>query len=143
MGQASNIEIAQIIESIINVLILDSADTIEDDQRKSYIDLDYFIPDAPGVHVIITSRSSIAKEMTTLEAVEVADVKPPEAVELFQRYAKTREKAQDIATEVARIVKELGSLALAITLVDPYVSETARLSSDIRGYIPECREGRK
>lgn len=114
------------MESIINVLILDSADTIEDDQRKPYIDLDYFIPDAPGVHVIITSRSSIAKEMTTLE---VADMKPPEAVELFQRYAKTREKGQDIATEVAQTVKELRFLALAITLVDSYVSETARLSS--------------
>ena len=122
MGQASNIEIAQIMESIINVLILDSADTIEDDQQKSYIDLGYFIPDAPGVHV---------KEMTTLEAVKVADMKPPEAVELFQRYAKIREKGQDIATEVAQIVKELGFLALAITLVDSYVSETARLSSDI------------
>ena len=143
MGQASNIEIAQIMESIINVLILDSADTIEDDQQKSYIDLDYFIPDAPGVHVIITSRSSIAKEMTTLEAVEVADMKPPEAVELFQRYAKIREKGQDIATEVAQIVKELGFLALAITLVDSYVLETARLSSDTGGYVPECRQGRK
>lgn len=54
-------------------MILDSADTIDDDQQKSYIDLNYFKPDAPGVHVIITSRSSTAKEMTTLDAVEVAD----------------------------------------------------------------------
>ena len=81
--------------SIINVLILDSADTIEDDQQISYIDLDYYIPDAPGAHVIITSRSSIAKEMTTLEAVEVADMKPPEAVELFQRYAGKGPRQRD------------------------------------------------
>lgn len=70
------------------LVILDSADTIDDDQQKSYIDLDYFIPNAPGVHIIITSRSLIAKEMTTLDAVEVADMEPPEAIELFQRYAK-------------------------------------------------------
>ena len=39
--------------------------------------------DAPGVHIIITLRSSTAKEMTALEAVEVADMELPEAVELF------------------------------------------------------------
>lgn len=115
MGQASNIEIAQITESIINVLILDSADTIEDDQQKSYIDLDYFIPDAPGVHIIITSRSSIAKEITTPKALKVTDMQPPKAIRLFQRSAKINEKGHDIATEVAQMVKELGFLALAIT----------------------------
>ena len=124
-------------------MVLDSADTIDDDQQKSYIDLDYFIPDAPGVHVVITSRSSTAKEMTTLDAVEVADMEPPEAVELFQRYAKIRERGQDITTEVAQIVNELGYLALAITLAGSYVSVTGRLSSDIRQYLLEYRERRK
>ena len=33
------------------LVILDSADTIDDDQQKSYIDLDYFIPDAPSRHL--------------------------------------------------------------------------------------------
>lgn len=47
------------------------------------MDLRYLMPDAPGVHVIITSRSSTAKEMTTLDAVEMADMEPPEAIELF------------------------------------------------------------
>ena len=125
------------------LVILDSADTIDDDQQKSYIDLDYFIPDAPGVHIIITSRSSTAKEMTTLDAVEVADIEPSEAVELFQRYAKIREKGQDIATEVTQIVKELGHLVLAITLAGLYVSETSHLSSNIRRYLLEYRERRK
>ncbi|KAK3176512.1 hypothetical protein OEA41_007835 [Lepraria neglecta] len=125
------------------LVVLDSADTIDNDRDKSYIDLEYFLPDAPGVHIVITSRSSIAKEMTALEAVEVADMEPPEAVELFQRYAKIKEKGQDIATEVAQIVKELGYLALAITLAGSYVSVTPRLSSDIRRYLPEYRQRRK
>ena len=64
-------------------MILDSADTIDDDQQKSYIDLDYFIPNAPKVYVIITSRSLTAKEMITLDAVEVVDIEPSEAIELF------------------------------------------------------------
>ena len=125
------------------LVILDSADTIDNDRDKSYIDLDYFLPDAPGVHIVITSRSSTAKEITTLEAVEVADMELLEAVELFQRCAKIKEKGQDIATEVAHIVKELGCLALAITLAGSYVSVTPRLSSDIRRYLPEYLQRRK
>ena len=121
------------------LVVLDSADTIDDDQQTSYIDLDYFMPDAPGVYIVITSRSSTAKEMTTLDAVEVAEMEPPEAVELFQRYAKIKEQGQDIATEVAQIVKELGHLALAITLAGSYVSVTPRLSSDIGRYLREYR----
>ena len=125
------------------LVVLDSADTIDNDRHRCYIDLEYFLPDAPGVHVVITSRSSTAKEMTTLEAVKVADMEPPEAVELFQRCAKIEEKSQDIATEVAQIVKELGYLALAITLAGSYVSVTPRLSSDIRRYLPEYQQRRK
>ena len=39
------------------LVILDSADTIDNDRDKSYIDLGYFMPDTPGVQVVITSRS--------------------------------------------------------------------------------------
>ena len=52
------------------LVILDSADTIDNDRDKSYIDLAYFMPDTPGVHVVITSRSSTAKKITMLDAVE-------------------------------------------------------------------------
>ncbi len=125
------------------LVILDSADTIDNDRDKSYIDLGYFIPDAPGVHIVITSRSSTAKEMTTLDAVEVAEMEASEATELFRRYAKLTEEGPDIIKEVDRIVRELGYLALAITLAGSYVSVTARLSSDIRRYLPEYRQRRK
>ena len=81
--------------------------------------------------------------MTTLDAVKVAVMEPPEAVELFQRCAKIIEKGQDIATEVAQIVRELGSLALTITLAGLYVSVTPRLSSTIRSYLPEYQQRRK
>ena len=61
-------------------MVLDSADTIDNDRDKTYIDLRYFMPDAPGVHVVITPRSSTAKEITMLDAVEVTDMEPLEAV---------------------------------------------------------------
>jgi hypothetical protein len=50
------------------LVIFDSADTIDDADKASYIDLKYFIPDAPSVDVIITTRSSRAQEMTSLKA---------------------------------------------------------------------------
>lgn len=125
------------------LVVLDSADTIDNDRDKSYIDLGYFMPDTPGVHVVITSRSSTAKEITTLDAVEVADMEPSEALELFRRYAKLTEEGPDVIKEVDGIVRELGYLALAITVAGSYVSVTARLSSDIRRYLPEYQQRRK
>jgi hypothetical protein len=44
-------------------------------RRASYVDLNYFLPGAPCLDVITTTRSSRAQEMAALEAVEVADVK--------------------------------------------------------------------
>jgi hypothetical protein len=64
-----------------SLVILDGADTIDDADNASYIDLEYFLPDAPSVDVIITTRSSRAQEITVLEAVEVADMEPAEAAE--------------------------------------------------------------
>ena len=50
------------------LVIFDSADTIDDADKASYIDLNYFIPDAPSVDVIITTRSLRAQEMMSLKA---------------------------------------------------------------------------
>lgn len=125
------------------LVVLDSADIIDNPDDPSYIDLTYILPDAPGVHIVITSRSATAKEMTLLEAVEVADLESSEAVDLFRRCAKLQDEGQDITTEVNQIVKELGYLALAITLAGSYVSVTPRLSSNIREYLLEYRQHRK
>ncbi|KAI4194979.1 MAG: hypothetical protein LQ350_007465 [Teloschistes chrysophthalmus] len=125
------------------LVVMDSADSIDDDQDRSYIDLRYFMPDAPGVHIIITSRSSTVQDMTLLEAIEVADMEPSEATELFRRCRRIQGLGPELETEIGQIVKELGYLALAITLAGLYVSVTPRLSSNIRRYLPEYRRRRK
>ena len=81
--------------------------------------------------------------MTTLDAVQVAEMELPEARELLRQYAKLTEEGLDMIREVDEIVRELGYLALAITLVSSYVLVAARLSSDIGRYLPEYRERRK
>ena len=101
------------------------------------------MPDAAGVHVVVTSRSSAAKEMTRLGAVEVAGMEPSEARELFQQSSKIRGAGLEATREIDVIVQELGYLALAITLAGLYVSATPRLSYGIRRYLPEYRQRRK
>jgi tetratricopeptide (TPR) repeat protein len=124
------------------LVVFDSADAIDDEEDKSYIDLRYFLPDAPSVTVIITTRSAIATEMTQLKEVNVAEMDPSEAAELFIRCAKLTNDSQ-AGTEVELIVKELGYLALAITLAGSYVSMTPRLSSDLKQFLPEYCQQRK
>jgi hypothetical protein len=45
------------------------ADSIDESEDALYIDLNYFLPDAPSVDIIITTRSARARETTELEAV--------------------------------------------------------------------------
>jgi hypothetical protein len=122
------------------LFVFDSADEI-DDRDKFYVDLRHFLPDAPSVHVVITTRSGVAKEMTRLDAVEVKGMEPAEATELFIRCAKLKSPSPEVKREAASIVEELGYLALAIALAGAYISATPRLFSNISEYLPEyhCR----
>jgi tetratricopeptide (TPR) repeat protein len=152
---AASSETVQITDAVVAVknwfhchsgrwlVVLDSADSIDNENEPSYIDLNSFIPDVCGVHVIITSRSSMARDMTHLEAVEVGEMTPVEAAELFKKSAKLNHIDQDIEKEVALIIEELGCLALAITLAGSYVAATPRLCYDIRQYLDEYRTQRK
>jgi tetratricopeptide (TPR) repeat protein len=126
-----------------SLVVLDSADTIDDADDSSYINLEYFLPDAPLVDAVVTTRSSRAREMSSLEAVEVAEMEASEATELFRKCAKLNHTTAEIMDEVFKIVKELGYLALAITLAGSYVAATPRLSLDLRQYLPEYGERRK
>jgi hypothetical protein len=123
------------------LVILDSADTIDHADEASYINLNYFIPDAPSVDVIVTTRSSRAQEMTLLEAVQVADMKPAEAAGLFRNLTKLTQTWLDMEKEIMLVVQKLEYLALAI-LAGSYVAPTPRLRSDIRLYLLEHRERR-
>ena len=81
-------------------MVLDSADAINDgdgdDDDESYLNLEFFLPDAPTVDVIITTRHAGAAEMTTLAAVEVGEMETTEAAELFQKCAKLQSPTPDV-----------------------------------------------
>jgi hypothetical protein len=65
------------------------------------------------------------------------------AAELFRKCAKLPQTTTDNGEEVSKIVKELGYLALAITLAGSCVAAAPRLSTDLQQYLPEYRERRK
>jgi hypothetical protein len=70
------------------LIVFDGADIIENEQSSEYIDIKHFIPDVALLHVIITSQSSTAKDMTRLEGVPVSGMLEAQATELFYRYSK-------------------------------------------------------
>jgi tetratricopeptide (TPR) repeat protein len=126
-----------------SLVVFDSADAIDESDDASYIDLNYYLPDAPSVDIIITTRSAQAKGMTELEAVEVGEMEESEAANLFYKCSQLQAARPAIAEEVSVITEELGKLALAITLAGSYVAATPRLRSDVRLYLPEYRARRK
>ena len=125
------------------LMVFDGADVIENEEASEYIDIKRFFPDAASLHIIVTSRSSTAKDMTRLEGVQVGDMEEAQAAELFYRYSQLRCDDHGIEHEVKAIVKELGHLALAVTLASTYVGRTPRLQSDITVYLPEYRRRRR
>lgn len=125
------------------LMVFDGADSIDNSQSSGYIDMKHFIPNAPSLHVIITSRSSTAKDMTQLDGVHVGEMDEAQAAELFYRYSRLPRDDSAIGDNVKAILKELGYLALAVTLAATYVGTTPRLQSDIGAYLPEYRQRRR
>jgi len=122
------------------LMVFDGADTIENEQSNEYIDIKHFIPDVAYLHVIITSRSRTAKDMSQLPGVQVGEMEKQQAVELFYRYSQLQRDNQDVTGEITAIVEELGYLALAITLASTYVGRT---HCDIKAYLPGYRQRRR
>lgn len=126
-----------------SLIIIDSADCIDNEEDPSYIDLSYLLPEAPQVDIIITTRSSQAQALSLSDAVEVGQMTETEAVELLSNYAKIRAKDVETKQEIIKIVDELGYLALAITMAGSYIAATPRLASNIGLYLPEYHKHRK
>ncbi|KAF2234939.1 TPR-like protein [Viridothelium virens] len=124
------------------LFVFDGADAIDDEKAKGYIAIKHFIPDIPSLHVVITTRTGAAKGMTRLGGVQVGDMEEVQAIDLFCRCSEVQRDDGSIE-EVKAIVRELGYLALAITLAGTYVGTTPRLQFDIKAYLPEYRQRRR
>ncbi|EXL39944.1 hypothetical protein FOCG_17446 [Fusarium oxysporum f. sp. radicis-lycopersici 26381] len=124
------------------LVIFDGADSLHQTD-KSFVALSEYCPGSPNIHIIITSRTSIAKSMSTFEGVSVGELEDSQSVELFLTCAEIRPPRDNVVAEAEFIVKELGYLALAISMAGKYVSQTPRLSSNLPSYLNEFRYRRQ
>ena len=112
--------------------MFDSADDIDDPESAAYIDLRTIVVDTPSADVIITTRSQSAQGMAEeLEAIQVAELTPAGARDLFLLRSKLPSPFWDLCQEVDAIADELEFFALAINLAGAYVTETPRLRSTL------------
>lgn len=123
--------------------VMDSADTIENENDALYIDLNHYLPDAPQLDRIITTRSSRAQGISTQDAVVVANMGEDEAVHLFKRCARLRLTDDQTEQDIVTIVQSLGYFALAVTLAGTYVHENPELSNNLGRYLTELRTHRE
>lgn len=98
------------------LFVFDNVDSLDDESDPYFVDLQRYLPDAPGVDIVVMTRSQTAIDMTELEVVEMGKLVLAEAVEIFVRCSKLRNPAETVLVEAARIVSELDYLALAATL---------------------------
>ncbi|EEU40088.1 uncharacterized protein NECHADRAFT_76027 [Fusarium vanettenii 77-13-4] len=121
------------------LLLFDEADGLSE-RDDNFIRISNYIPRGKNVHVIITSRSSMARDLSTYDGIEIRTLKPPEAVKLFLACAKIEGATGKIRKQAELIAEELGHLPLALTIAGSYVARTPRLASDLSGYLKEHRE---
>lgn len=70
------------------------ADAIDNGDDESYLNLEFFLPDAPTVDVVTTTRYVRTVEMTTLDPIDMREMETTEAVELFQKCAKLHSRSR-------------------------------------------------
>jgi hypothetical protein len=125
------------------LFVLDSADNIEDLDSAEYIDLQRYIVDAASADVVITTRVQSAKEMTALEAVQVAELTPDESRAIFIKRLALSDPSLEVQKEIDAVTEELGHFALAVSLAAAYVANTRRLKAHPAGYLVEYAERKK
>ena len=124
------------------LVIFDGADSLHQ-KDKDFVALSEYFPGSPSVHIIITSRTSIAKSISTFEGVYVGELEESESVKLFLDCAEIQPSRENVVNEAKLIENELGYLALAISMAGKYVSQTRRLSSNLSAYLEDFRRRRR
>jgi hypothetical protein len=124
------------------LVIFDGADSLHQ-ADKDFVELSEYCPGSPNTHIIITSRSSITKSMSTFEGVSVEELEESQSVEVFLTCAEIQPARENVVAETKLIVHELGYLALSVSMAGKYVSQTPRLSSDLSAYLEEFHNRRQ
>lgn len=122
------------------LLVFDSADNMHHSQAADFFSLRRYLRASPHLDVIITTRTRPTPGLSELAPVEVAELGPGEAAELFVRCSGTQDLDSEASEEISNIVKEIGHLALAVTLAGAWVAATPH--KGVKDYMPDYRRRR-
>ena len=101
------------------LLFLDNADSPE-------LDLHPYLPSSIHGAILITTRNQMCREYAPDDSIHVGGLTEREAINLLHRIANVT-PVSDVAS--LEIVRELGTLALAVTQAGAYIRKTRQLSS--------------
>ena len=126
------------------LLVFDGADNIDNPKDPSNVDLRKVVPNHISVDVIVTTRRSSAQGFGSF-SLEVSEMEEEEALQLLRNSSglDSQQLGSSEVEDMRKIIRELGSFALAIQLTGSYISQTPRIQTDLSKYLPEYRKRRK
>ncbi|ESU15456.1 hypothetical protein FGSG_08956 [Fusarium graminearum PH-1] len=119
------------------LVIFDGADSLHQTD-EDFVDLSQYCPGSSNTHIIITSRSSIAKSRSTFEGVSVEELEEAQSVELFLACAEIQPEREDVLAETKLIVHELGYLALAVSMAGSVMTVWETSYDAVSKQLPEA-----
>ena len=117
------------------VLVFDNADVL------SPAELEAYLPPGRGGNILITSRNSSMRNLTSPEnSLEVTEMEENDAVELLLKASCLDPRSMELQAEAAKIVKKLSYLPLAIDQAGAYIASGATTIGDYLGKYFEHRK---
>ena len=106
-------------------MVFDNADVL------SPAELEAFFPPERGGNILITSRNSAMRSLTSPEnSLEVAEMEENDALELLLKASCLNLSSTEFKAEASKIVKELFCLPLAIDQAGAYIASGATTIGD-------------
>ena len=117
------------------LMVFDNADVL------SPAELEAYLPPGRGGNILITSRNSTMRNLTSPEnSLEVTEMEENDAIELLLKASCLEPSSIKFQTEASKIVKELFCLPLAIDQAGAYIASGA---TTIGNYLAKYFEHRK
>jgi hypothetical protein len=117
------------------VMVFDNADVLSPAELESYL------PPGRGGNILITSRNSTMRNLTSSEnSLEVTEMEENDAIELLLKASYLDPSSMKFQAEASKIVKELFCLPLAIDQAGAYIASGATTIGD---YLAKYFEHRK
>jgi tetratricopeptide (TPR) repeat protein len=117
------------------IMVFDNADVL------SPAELEAYLPPGRGGNILITSRNSTMRNLTSPEnSLEVSEMEENDAIELLLKASYLDPSSMDFQAEASEIVKELFCIPLAIDQAGAYIACGATTIGD---YLAKYSEHRK